>query len=100
MPIHSSVRCRGGDVDLVRGAATTRQRLGRNACGCFCVTRKAKARRTAAVGPQKRPDAETLALWFADAVRPPLRGLPDMEQLEDAGLLSKQKLLAGAYPGT
>jgi segregation and condensation protein B len=28
-----------------------------------------------------------------------LRDLPDMEQLEDAGLLSKQKLLAGALPG-
>jgi hypothetical protein len=27
-----------------------------------------------------------------------LRDLPDMEQLEDAGLLSKQKLLAGALP--
>jgi segregation and condensation protein B len=25
--------------------------------------------------------------------------LPDMEQLEEAGLLSKQKLLAGALPG-
>jgi segregation and condensation protein B len=28
-----------------------------------------------------------------------LRDLPDMEQLEEAGLLSKQKLLAGALPG-
>jgi segregation and condensation protein B len=28
-----------------------------------------------------------------------LRELPDMEQLEEAGLLSKQKLLAGALPG-
>jgi segregation and condensation protein B len=28
-----------------------------------------------------------------------LRDLPDMEQLEEAGLLSKQKLLAGAFPG-
>jgi hypothetical protein len=28
-----------------------------------------------------------------------LRDLPDMEQLGDAGLLSKQKLLAGALPG-
>ena len=27
-----------------------------------------------------------------------LRDLPDMEQLEEAGLLSKQKLLAGALP--
>jgi hypothetical protein len=25
--------------------------------------------------------------------------MPDMEQLEEAGLLSKQKLLAGALPG-
>jgi segregation and condensation protein B len=28
-----------------------------------------------------------------------LRDLPDMEQLDEAGLLSKQKLLAGALPG-
>jgi segregation and condensation protein B len=28
-----------------------------------------------------------------------LRDLPDMEQLEEAGLLSKQKLLTGALPG-
>jgi segregation and condensation protein B len=28
-----------------------------------------------------------------------LRDLPDMEQLEDAGLLSKQRLLAGDFPG-
>jgi hypothetical protein len=28
-----------------------------------------------------------------------LRNLPDMEQFEEAGLLSKQKLLAGALPG-
>jgi hypothetical protein len=28
-----------------------------------------------------------------------LRDLPDIEQLEEAGLLSKQKLLAGALPG-
>jgi segregation and condensation protein B len=28
-----------------------------------------------------------------------LRDLPDMEQLEEAGLLSKQRLLAGALPG-
>jgi len=27
------------------------------------------------------------------------RDLPDMEQLEEAGLLSKQKLLGGALPG-
>jgi segregation and condensation protein B len=28
-----------------------------------------------------------------------LRDLPDMNELEEAGLLSKQKLLAGALPG-
>jgi segregation and condensation protein B len=28
-----------------------------------------------------------------------LRDLPDMEQPEEAGLLSKQRLLAGALPG-
>jgi segregation and condensation protein B len=28
-----------------------------------------------------------------------LRDLPDMEQREEAGLLSKQRLLAGALPG-
>jgi segregation and condensation protein B len=35
-----------------------------------------------------------VALWLRYAPRP-----PRMEQLEDAGLLSKQKLLAGALPG-
>jgi segregation and condensation protein B len=29
-----------------------------------------------------------------------LRNLPNMEQFEEAGLLSKRKLLAGALPGT
>ncbi|TIN73704.1 MAG: SMC-Scp complex subunit ScpB [Mesorhizobium sp.] len=29
-----------------------------------------------------------------------LRDLPDMEQLEDAGLLSKERLLAGDFPGS
>jgi hypothetical protein len=33
------------------------------------------------------------------AARQTLRDLPDMEQLEEAGPLSKQKLLAGALPG-
>ena len=33
------------------------------------------------------------------ATRHTLRDLPDIEQLEEAGLLSKQKLLAGAFPG-
>ncbi len=28
-----------------------------------------------------------------------LRDLPDMEALEDAGLLSKERLLAGDFPG-